>query len=423
MPMKPEQRMRLRRLAVVLCRLTVGAAFALAGWAKSVDPWGFVYKMGEYLNVWGLTEIPHELVVAAAIALSCVEFLAGILILTGCLRRSSTLLAAAMMLFMLPLTTWIYADDPVSDCGCFGDFVTLSNGATLLKNIVLALMTAYLLRHNRSVRGLFAMPVQWMVVAVSLAFPLYLAVMGYNVQPLVDFRPYPVGSSLTEDTDEDTDNTLYIYERDGHRENFTLDALPDSTWTFVDAVSSGDAADSTPAGIDVLDDDGNNILPELIDSDGPQLILTVSDPELHFLTRSHYVNSLYEYLSADGVGMIGLAGASGEAFDRWKRLTRPHFAVYPAEDTSLKELARGEAAVVYLREGRIVWKRSLQSLDARLPYSAEKATDALDSLDAVDSGFIHSMAAGIYALSVALIYLLSLSPKILNLFKKLFKFI
>ena len=258
------------------------------------------------------------------------------------------------------------------------------------------------------------MPVQWMVVAVSLAFPIYLNITGYNIQPLVDFRPYPTGSRIIDSESNDADDSiLYIYERDGKRSAFPLDALPDSTWTFIDV--SGNAAKSES--IEVLDEFGDNILPDIIEEHRPQLLLVISDPELHFLRRSHYANRLYEYLSRYGVAMTGLIGADGETFEKWKSLTRPHFDVYPAEDTALKQLARGEAAVVYLREGRIVWKRTLQSLDARLPYGDSDASCALDSITAVDNGFYHWISAGIYILSLATIYLLSLSPKILNLFK------
>ncbi len=411
--MKPEGRLRLRRISVLSSRIIAGSAFAIAAWAKAVDPWGSVYKLNEYFTVWNL-DVPHEITVTLAGTLSCVEFLIGILLLSGSLRRTAAILLTAMMAFMLPLTAWIYIADPVADCGCFGDFLPISNGLTFLKNIILSLIAGYLLLYNRSVRGLFAMPVQWMVVAVSLAFPIYLNITGYNIQPLVDFRPYPTGSRIIDSESNDADDSiLYIYERDGKRSAFPLDALPDSTWTFIDV--SGNAAKSES--IEVLDEFGDNILPDIIEEHRPQLLLVISDPELHFLRRSHYVNRLYEYLSRYGVAMTGLIGADGETFEKWKSLTRPHFDVYPAEDTALKQLARGEAAVVYLREGRIVWKRTLQSLDARLPYGDSDASCALDSITAVDNGFYHWISAGIYILSLSTIYLLSLSPKILNLFK------
>lgn len=51
--------MRLRRYAVILTRIIVGLTFVVAGWAKAIDPWGFVIKMGEYFSAWGLA-IPHE---------------------------------------------------------------------------------------------------------------------------------------------------------------------------------------------------------------------------------------------------------------------------------------------------------------------------------------------------------------------------
>ena len=408
--MQVAAKMRLRGLAVWLSRLLVGSTFIISGWAKAIDPWGLIVKVNEYLLGWVMS-FPREVILTGCVGLACVEFCTGILIITGSLKRFSAWVAAAMMAVMLPLTLYIAVANPVSDCGCFGDFIILSNWATFAKNVALMALIVYLLFTNHTVRGVYAAPIQWLVVTVSLAFPMFLAFAGYHFQPLVDFRPYKLGTELFSDsTDEEVE---YIYEKDGVEQRFTLDNLPDSTWTYV----ADEVVRPTEAfGFEVRDRDGFEVNSDLISDEGKRLILVVAEPGVQFLSRAHYVNRLYEYAKARGVEMIGIAGASGKAFEDWIELTRPHFPVYSAEDTALKQLVRGDAALVYTTDGIIRWKRTLSSMDSLLPQSTDP-TNALDTeVSPVDDGRLHTFAVASYILAMLVIYLLSLSPKILRLF-------
>ena len=121
------------RLFVWIFRILVGATFVISGWSKSVDPWGFIYKLEEYFNVWGLA-LPREITLSFAISLSVSEFVVGVLLMVGAMRRATVWLSAAFMVVMLTLTAYIAVADPVSDCGCFGDFIILSNYMTRRPN-------------------------------------------------------------------------------------------------------------------------------------------------------------------------------------------------------------------------------------------------------------------------------------------------
>ena len=185
---------RLYHPAVVwLFRLLVGATFVLSGFVKSIDPWGSFYKISEYFEVWNM-DIPASLEVLAAFLLGGAEFVLGCLLLFGCYRRVAVWLLLAMMAFMLPLTLYIAVADPVADCGCFGDFLVLSNTVTFVKNIFLTLMLVYLASFNSRVEGLFIAYIQWVIGGLLSFYILIIALYGYNVQPLLDFRRFSPGT-------------------------------------------------------------------------------------------------------------------------------------------------------------------------------------------------------------------------------------
>ncbi len=410
--MQDHAKKRLRIMTVWICRLLVGGTFIISGWAKAIDPWGFLIKASEYLQVWGL-ELPRELVLTGCVSLACAEFCTGVLVATGSLKRVAVWVAAALVAVMLPLTVYIAIEAPVSDCGCFGDFLVVSNTATLIKNIVLTALIAYLLAKGKDVKGIYAPPIQWLQITVSVAFPLVLAFVGYNVQPLVDFRPYKIGTSLFGGDDSSTEE-CYIYEKNGVRQEFTLDKLPDDTWEFVEMTSKAHGGEEV-RGFEVRDEDGFEVNEDLADAEGAVLYLIVPDPDMQFLSRIHLTNNLYRCAVDQGVEMIGIAGASGLSLERWTSLAKPLFPIYSASPTALKQLVRGDAALVYTENGIVKWKRSLASLDSDFGEGVNQ-DDKLRDIKPVDNGHWHLILLSLYLGSLLVIYLFGLSPKILRLF-------
>lgn len=404
--MKPETRKHITTTLIWAARLIVGCTFIVSGWAKAIDPWGFLIKAGEYLQTWGWT-LPREFVLVGCVGLSCVEFITGILLLTGSLKRTAPILAGSMMTFMLPLTLYIAIKNPVSDCGCFGDFITISNWATFWKNVVLTALIVFLIIKNKTVSGIYHPVVQWIVVLVSALFPLSLSFAGYHIQPLVDFRPYKVGSVLAGRNQTEGYEEFYVYEKDGKETTFSLAELPDSTWTFVDVVTRDKEIDDS--GFDVRRSDGSPI--DLGEEYEKLLLLIVPEPDLQFLSRARFANQLNEFALGNDADMVAITGAYGATLESWVDLTRPDFPVFSADATALKQLVRGDAALVYTRNDTIEWKYNIAAVDNEL-FSLP---DGLDGLNAVDNGKIHNIILASYVGALLLIYLLSLSPKALKL--------
>ena len=343
-------------------RVIIGACFIFSGFAKADDPWGTVFKIEQYLSAWDMSE-PRSLVVAAAFAIAAVEFLLGVAIILGIYRRNAPRGIALMMLFFLPLSGYIAIASPVDDCGCFGDAWVISNTATFLKNVVLAMLDISLLIWNRRVPSTFTPGLQWIVTTISAAYILVIAMIGYHIQPLVDFRSFPVGTSLTSDSDLQDASTVFIYRKDGVEKEFDASSLPskESGWEFVDRKDI--VSSSTPFIIE--DEYGDDITYDVIgDSVIDRLLLVIPEPARADLASTMQINLLWRIADKnDSIAMIALVGdADSEDITRWKDLSMAEYPIYSVEATSLKDLARGQISAVYIRQGKISSKISMAAL-------------------------------------------------------------
>lgn len=363
-----------RRLAVavIILRLIAGATFIISGFVKMIDLYGFIFKIEEYLAVWGWS-LPRSVTLLGAMMLCAVEFVGGCMLVTGMLKRAATWLLTLVMAAMTLLTAWIFVMDPVSDCGCFGEFIKLSNDATFAKNIVLLAALLFLCRYNARVRRELLHPaIQWLGITVIALYIIIIGLYGYNIEPMLDFRPFPVGSGLVaspdeaEDGDEEDEDLRYVYSKDGVERTFGIDELPDSTWTFVDAVgsSSSELERREVSALTVYDDNDEDVTSSVIDGNGKQLFLIIPEPVRMDISYTFRLNELYQWTSRNSIRMIALIAANRDGIERWRDLSMAAYPCYTVEDTKLKELSRGIMSLVYVDNGRIVFKRNLSSITA-----------------------------------------------------------
>lgn len=403
----PERKFLLFKTCVWLARIVVGLTFVVSGWAKAVDPWGFIYKIEDYLTVWSI-DVAREITLTGAISLSVAEFITGVLIVTGCWRRLSVMVAAGFMAVMLPLTAYIAIADPVPDCGCFGDFIIISNTATFLKNIVLSALVIYLLKYNTRVKGLYRHSLQWQTVAVSLVFVVTVSFIGYRYQPVVDFRPFKTGSVFPPASAEDDPNVTFVYSKDGEEREYNIDNLPDSTWTFVSRIDRTTTEDNSFAVFDGYDD-----VTGLLVSDKPLLLLVVNDPGAGYLYRSRLVMQFAALIEREGGEMVAILAADADGVEKWRNLAAIDTDIFTADDTSLKMLARGDTALVYIVDGHIVWKRNIASFSPDLFDSANENV-SLNEMSAVDDGGVNLRLSLLWIIAMVLIYLFNFSRKTKN---------
>ena len=121
----------MRRVVVNIARFVLATVLILSGFVKAVDPLGTQYKIADYLDPLHMKQlIPDFMTLGASVLLSAVEFGVGICLLFAIRRRLMSKVALLMMLLMTAVTLWLAVANPISDCGCFGDAVVLTNWKT-----------------------------------------------------------------------------------------------------------------------------------------------------------------------------------------------------------------------------------------------------------------------------------------------------
>lgn len=399
------------RVLTVLMRLVVGAVFVFSGFTKSIDPWGTTYKITDYLNAMGLGQWAGT-ALFIAVSLAALEFMLGFAIVLGSYRRSAPVLALLLMLVMTPLTLWLAVTGAVPDCGCFGDAWHLSNWATFGKNVLLLLGIIYLLVFNKTVKGIYGPAVQWVVMTLAFAFVMAVAYFGYFHQPLIDYRPYPVGTRLATavvDNDEGDDDFIFIYSRDGKQQEFTIDSLPDEDegWEYVTRYHAhrpqGKVIELNGApsdGIAILDEDGENITSDVLTASGNTLLLLFPDLPQVGVVNSFAINELNDAAFAADIQVVGLTPASAGEIEQWKDISMASYPIYNMDDSELKMVARGNPAVVFLHDGAITWKRALTSLDGiEQPINLPALADDYDA-DAILTNLMLALMVAMLALLV-----------------------
>ncbi len=358
--MTPAAKSQALTVVVNVCRLLLAATFIFSGFVKANDPLGTVYKLEDYVHAMAWFTLPDTFLLGCAVILAFFEFTLGVYVLFGIKRKATSGIMLAFMVVMTLLTVYIAIANPVEDCGCFGDVLILSNGATLAKNIVLLGAAVLIRRYYRLQKNFLGSAAKWLVAFVSLCSIIGYAVYCIICLPVLDFRPYKVGTNLreavTSASGEEKFDVKIVYEKDGETMELSADDEdPDSTWTYVETRRTPIVAqDLATADFYVADADGEDITEDILYADGYTLLLII--PNLMNADEGcvDKVNGLYDYAHEHGWDFYCLTSSSDEeAQTYWEEHTGAEYGYCIAEERMLKTVVRGQPGLVLLHDGII----------------------------------------------------------------------
>ena len=357
-----------------IARTLLALTFLFSGFVKAVDPLGTVYKIQDYLHegFGGVFQWAIPAAGVAAVCLIALEWLLGIAMLLNVRTQWTSWITLLFYCIMTPLTLYIAIANPVSDCGCFGDALVITNWQTFWKNIILLLLSICLVICRKAIPELFSW---WMEIIIALAaLGCVAGIMGYSYThlPQIDFRPYKVGNhiptlmEIPDDAEVDQYEITLIYAKDGKEQTFTLENYPkgDPEWTFVDQksvlIKKGYVPPIHDFEIETLE--GDYITQDILESEEPVALVVMYDLTKTDTTQlEKLMHMIHEYprvyfLTASGEEEI-FAFAEELGWD--EETTYSTFCF--TDPITLKTIVRANPGVIVVQNGTIIDKYNLKN--------------------------------------------------------------
>ena len=319
----------MRKIIVNIARWLLAVVLIFSGYVKAVDPMGTSYKIRDYLDAARLADyVPDVSVMILSVVLSAVEFLLGICLLFAIRRRLVSRLAVVLMTFMTLLTLWLAIANPISDCGCFGDAIVLTNWQTFLKNVVLLGAAAIVACYPLDMMRFVSRSNQWIVVNFSVVYIFATSGVSQYGLPQFDFRPYHIGTDLRAGwqrmmEEADSPYADFFIERVDNGEDITEQVLNDKGYTFL------------------------LVAPHLEDAND---------------SRLDQINEVYEYAQENGYPFYCLTASTDKGINMWIDLTGAEYTFCHTDETTLKTVIRSNPGLVLLKDGTVIRKWGFRQL-------------------------------------------------------------
>ena len=376
----------------IVSRIIVGLVFIFSGTVKAIDPLGSAYKFHDYFQAFHIGFLDF-MALPLAILLCTAEFITGLSVFTGFRQKAGVWGVTILMLIFTPLTFILALTNPVSDCGCFGDAIHLTNWQTFGKNIILFVLTLILFINRNKFKSLFRSFTEWSVLFCFTVLFVVFSLLNLRFLPLIDFLPYKTGINIPEKMKVpqgmpvDEYKTTFIYEKDGLKKEFTLDNYPanDSTWIFIDQRSKLVKKGYQPPIHDFsISNNEEEDLTEKILIDRSYSLLMISkrldEADGDKLEKGFEIG--FQCI-ANGMNFYVLTASGSEEVKKFNN----GLQFCSADETTLKTMVRANPGYMLLREGTIIGKWSWANLPEKEWFTNDMTGKQIERLNNRNSIF------------------------------------
>jgi len=358
------------KILAIISRTFVGLIFTFSGFVKAIDPLGSTYKFEDYFTAFGMDFfIPAA--IYFSIILSGLEFFIGIGLLFNLFPRILSWFALIFMIFFTPLTFYIAINNPVTDCGCFGDALVITNWQTFYKNliiIVFSVITVALRKHFKP------LPIGYRL-GLSSVFILFISLImanGIRHLPAIDFRPYKIGNYLpdlmTVPEGAPLDDYIYMYTMTNtvSGEEKTIDSKEymnsniweDTTWVITktsDPILVKKGYHPPVHDFMITSIDGNDIADVVLDADIYCLLICYDLKDSDFRDFSK-INQLALECKKHNIPFIAVTSSDNSIVQQIIEKYHPVFEFYYGDEINLKTIIRSNPGLFVLKKGTVVGK-------------------------------------------------------------------
>ena len=346
-------------------RLLLGMTFIFSGFVKGQDPLGTMFKIEDYLIAYGWDwALPFAL--ALSILLCTAEFVIGAGLI---LNYQTKLIQWLILLFMVFFTCITFYDalyNAVSDCGCFGDAIKLTNWQTFFKNIVLLALVAILFYTSRNAKPPFFRRTA-LFIAVTCIFAGFSIWSFYHL-PLIDFLPWKKGNIVSTVSQQSSEYYVtYRNKTTGEEREFPSNDFPYkdsiwmSQWEFVSSrVVSHPSSDNTL--LLISDTLGNDVSLYYLNYPDFLFIATIYDlhsaPDKSLKKLSDFIRSAEN----SGYTCIILTSALNKEIEDFALKYDIQAEIFNIDDIALKMMVRANPGLILIKNGVIIDKWNVRSM-------------------------------------------------------------
>ncbi|MDO5760414.1 MAG: hypothetical protein Q4Q06_05260 [Bacteroidota bacterium] len=377
---------KFRNIADYILRGIFGLVFIFSGFVKAIDPMGTAYKVEEYLNVFGFSFLLNDALtfpIIIAIILCVLEFSLGVMMFFHIYNKPVRWAGVVFMTFFT-ITTFIDAlTNNVSDCGCFGDAVKLTNWQTFWKNIVLDIILVGIFVFDKKEKEFYGKKLPFFATLLTLLVIVAFSVRNILLEPIVDFRPWKVGNVICPTVDKQQPPIAYATYKNnktGKEKEFSLASEGDGTlmqayeqdanfaenWTYVggkERIINTNTIAADGFSLVELDDTKDNALEILGDTARDVYIVAVWNLKTTNEKGMRKIANYIKQLDTEKNNIIIVTASSTKTwYDFSQKYGLQDYMFYSCDDKAIKAMIRSNPGLVHLSKGVVKEKFAWRDL-------------------------------------------------------------
>jgi hypothetical protein len=285
------------------------------------------------------------------------------MILLGSRKIFTLIMLFLTTLFFTFLTGYTAHFNKVLECGCFGDAIPMTPWTSFWKNIILLVLIAVLAIGNKHIIPIFGKIFRNILVFIFLASSTAFSFYCYNYLPVIDFRPYKVGTNIPNDMKGTPDISKYYYKlknkKDGHIQEF--EKFPDNytkDWDYVgvrtDVIKKG--LEQKIKDFSIVNNDGVDVTESILSNPDyvfllTSMSLTAADREPATIKK---INDLASACIKNNIRFICLTASGSSEINQYVRTYNAPYPFYQTDGTVLETMIRSNPGLMLIKKGTVI---------------------------------------------------------------------
>ena len=359
------------RILRMISRYLLGTLFIFSGFVKVIDPLGSAYKFTDYFEAFGW-DFLSPLALVLAVLQNSAELLIGLCLFFKLRMKVTAWALLCFMVFYTILTLIIALSNPVTDCGCFGDALVLTNWQTFFKNLIFLIPTLIVFWQRNNYEIEFSPVFEWGLVVILFLLGISVSVHSHRNLPVIDFRPYHIGANIPESMvvpdgmPHDEYEVKLVYAKNGQETEFSIETAPyaDTTWEWVETKNNLIKKGYEPPIHDfsLISEDGNDVTQQLLTDQGYSFLIISHRLEKADKNGIIAMNNFAVKAQTSGYQVYGMTASTSDEIESAKQWLKPVFGLYATDEITLKTMVRSNPGLILIKDGTVIGKWAFRNI-------------------------------------------------------------